>query len=273
MRSFVLLLLLFVPPLASAADRDPAGYEQVLLPIIADRPGAYGSHWRSELTIRNVGETPVQLFQTECVFFCDCPGFVGACTFGSPTLPHRHAELGLRPDQQHPDNLGRFVYVGKTDNPPVAWQLRVRDISREALNFGTEVPVIHEEEFLRGKTNLLDVPLDVRFRQHLRVYGISSPSGEAVVRVRLYGAQDNALLAEQLLILQPPAEDVRIPLPGERPPLPAYAELRLLTSKLRMPVPDRIRVEIQPETTGLRYWTFVAVTNNETQHVTLITPQ
>src|SRR5688500_10230727 len=97
MTSFFLPLLLLIPTLALAADRDPAGYEQVLLPIIVDRPGAHGSHWRSELEIRNAGDVPVQLFQAECVFFCDCPGFIGACTFGLPTLPHTHAELGLRP--------------------------------------------------------------------------------------------------------------------------------------------------------------------------------
>lgn len=36
---------------------------------------------------------------------------------------------------------------------------------------------------------------------------------------------------------------------------------------------DTVRAEIEPLTEGLRYWAFVSVTNNETQHVTTITPQ
>jgi hypothetical protein len=35
---------------------------------------------------------------------------------------------------------------------------------------------------------------------------------------------------------------------------------------------DKVRVEVTPLTEGLRFWTFVSITNNETQHVTTITP-
>src|SRR5260370_32300719 len=35
---------------------------------------------------------------------------------------------------------------------------------------------------------------------------------------------------------------------------------------------DRVRIEITPATDGLRLWAFVSVTNNETQHVTVIAP-
>lgn len=34
-----------------------------------------------------------------------------------------------------------------------------------------------------------------------------------------------------------------------------------------------VRVEVEPLGEGARFWAFVSVTNNETQHVTLITPQ
>ena len=37
--------------------------------------------------------------------------------------------------------------------------------------------------------------------------------------------------------------------------------------------PNAVRVEITPLTAGSRYWPFVSITNNDTQMVTLVTPQ
>jgi hypothetical protein len=34
-----------------------------------------------------------------------------------------------------------------------------------------------------------------------------------------------------------------------------------------------VRIEITPLTAGSRYWSFASVTSNETQIVTLVTPQ
>jgi hypothetical protein len=35
----------------------------------------------------------------------------------------------------------------------------------------------------------------------------------------------------------------------------------------------RARIEIEPTLPDMRVWAFVSITNNETQHVTLVTPQ
>jgi hypothetical protein len=42
---------------------------------------------------------------------------------------------------------------------------------------------------------------------------------------------------------------------------------------LAQPTVERVRLEIEPVTDGLRLWGFVTVVNNETQHATVITPQ
>jgi hypothetical protein len=36
---------------------------------------------------------------------------------------------------------------------------------------------------------------------------------------------------------------------------------------------ERIRLEITSDAPELRYWAFVSVTNNETQHITIITAE
>ncbi len=33
---------------------------------------------------------------------------------------------------------------------------------------------------------------------------------------------------------------------------------------------QKVRIEIEPQTTGIRYWAFVSVTNNETQQITTL---
>lgn len=52
---------------------------------------------------------------------------------------------------------------------------------------------------------------------------------------------------------------------------PLYAE-RMLDAYDRGVDSDRLRVEIEPATGQPPVWAFVSVTNNETQHVTAITP-
>ena len=54
----------------------------------------------------------------------------------------------------------------------------------------------------------------------------------------------------------------------------AYAQLDITDLlKLRKAWPAVARVEIVPRTPGSRYWAFVSLTNNQTQLVTLVTPQ
>ena len=48
--------------------------------------------------------------------------------------------------------------------------LRVRDVTREGLNFGTEIPVVRAREFRSSRVTLIGVPADSRFRNTLRVY-------------------------------------------------------------------------------------------------------
>ena len=255
-----------------ALDRDPAGYEQFLLPIYLQsaRPGAIGSQWVTELSARNEGETQAQFFQRECAFFCDCPGQIGTCVPGDGAAPHTLMRTSIQGDF-NPNNRGIFVYVSKNAAP--AFQLRVRDLSRSTESWGTELPIVRSGEFRSTPIHLLDVPLTEGFRQHLRVYGASSPSGAGVVRVRLYATDTNDVVAERLLSLVPPNGEHEIPAEGSRPALPSYADITPLTSVLATAGPDRVRVEIAPVTPGLRFWAFVAITHNQTQHVTLVTPQ
>lgn len=267
-----LICILFIATSLHGLEREPAGYEQYLLPVYLQsaRPGAFDSQWITEFTARNEGETPVQFFQEERAFFCDCPGMIGACAPGTLTQPHTQMRTSLQGDL-NPANRGVFVYVSK--NATTAFQLRVRDISRTSESWGTELPVVHSTDFRSSAIHLLDVPVRENYRQHLRIYGASSPSGTANVRARLYSSDGNDVLAERVLSLAPPHPDDRLQAESSRPARPAYAEITPLSSMLNAAGPETVRVEITPLTPGIRFWGFIAITNNETQHVTLVTPQ
>jgi hypothetical protein len=55
---------------------------------------------------------------------------------------------------------------------------------------------------------------------------------------------------------------------------PAYAEIADLVEAFpQIAAYERLRIRIEPLTPGMRYWAFVTITDNMTQHVTVVSPQ
>jgi len=277
MKSTIAVFLLLAARSLHAVDRDPAGFERVLIPLVfqSERPGAYGSRWVSDLIIRNESDSPVQIFQSECSFFCECVGFECETV---PTPAHsRFGEYGAF-DSFNPTSPGALIYIGRSAGSAVAMQSRIRDVSRLNQSWGTEVPVVRESDLLSGTAYLLDVPLDPRFRLHLRAYAVSSLTGEAHLRATVLDDATGEILAVVPLRLNPGGvggQAGRQPLlEGQRPSHPAYAEIGALHTLIPAGRgTTRLRVMLTPESPGLKYWAFLAITNNDTQHVTLVTPQ
>ena len=271
-RTLALIIIVCTLPLR-AVDRNPAGYERVLLPVVLDsggRPGAHGAVWTTDVHIRNESAAMVHIFEFGCAFFCTCVAF--ECET-RPTNPGQIYVPGSGTNTIDRRNVGRLIYVGRDNANDVPMNLRIRDVSRSATNFGTEVPVVREADLhIDTPIRLLGVPIEPLFRQHLRVYGISSPSGTGVLRVRVFDRDSDVVLGERELLLTP-GIGKNIARDDELVGYPSYDEV----SDLRVLVPvgfvGRVRVEVSSLTSGLKYWAMVSVTNNETQHVTLVTPQ
>lgn len=250
----------------SAAE---AQYEKVLLPIYLDGTinGANGSRWQTDFWIRNNGPNAVTLAPWTCPANQVCPAVFPITRTLQPGETLRNLPAFFRPPTA---NVSRMLYVTRKEAAHVSMQLRFADVSRAELNGGTEVPLIREHEALPGTTNLLNVPTDSRFRLMLRVYDLDQT--EARFRVNVYGhGEGTAGTLEhsvELTATSPESGDFRS--------VAAYAqynldELRLLPRLV--PLPAALRIEIQPLTPGSRFWAFVSVTNNDTQLVTLVTPQ
>ena len=252
---FSLLMLVLV----ISADRGfvyGVEFERVLLPIIlnSEVPGAFGSRWTSDLLVRNDNDEPVIVTPS----LSPCPI---ECATGAVS-PH----VSLRPAVSlrfpYP---GAFLFVSRPGNARVSFNLRVLDVSRQALTWGTEIPVVREKDVRTDAITLLNVPTDSRFHTMLRVYDFDGAADDQV-RLRIYAANDQTAFADSIVTLRSPS--------GLPEPIPGYAQIGNLTDTYPQLVSaDRLRIEITPVTQGVRFWAFVSVTNNDTQHVTTITPQ
>jgi hypothetical protein len=232
--------------------------ERILLPLLT-RPvfGRGGSEFHTDLRIEH--RWSGQGLRDLITIY----GLQPSC----PCLPTDTAYNGLGVDVDVPiltENVelmpagspGRFMYVDESQLPRLTMNLRVHDVSRPALNFGTEMPIVRERDFVDPTQDivLVNVPTDARFRNTLRIYGTKADRATITVE----GEEP------QFVELQG----------GSTPFEPAYAIFgnfpvgttprRVTISLSGSPVPPEQK---QP------YWAFITVTNNETQVITTITPQ
>lgn len=163
----------------------------------------------------------------------------------SPWRPGIPPKTGMKPPvRPRPigHQPGKFIWVLKSEAPALKFNLRVQDLSRQSLTWGTEIPVVREAEFTSGALHLLSVPIHVRFCQTLRIYqALNTGEVPGEVRVQLFRMNGDGLFPTEGPVLH---EEV-VTLSPEGPPyeyVPGYSELG-------------------------------GFTNNETQHVTTITPR
>lgn len=243
----LLLSFLFVPALAYGIE-NPV---ELLVPLSTDEiPGGYGSRWVTRLWVLNSSDTPLDIGGVlNCV--------VLPCITKVTVEPHTAFEF-TQASRQLPGSPGILILADGTRKHDLSVRLRVQDLSRQSLTWGTEIPTIWESDLLVQEADLLPVPIDPRFRQTLRIYHLGPA---ATFFVNAYSLQNGGLVGSATLSTTD----------GLETRYPASAEIGV--SALLGNLPEgQVRIEVVPPT-DLRYWTFISVTNNETQHVTSITPQ
>jgi hypothetical protein len=245
-----------------------SNYERVLLPVYLDGtvPGANGSRWRTDLWLRNNGSEGVALAPWPCPDGGTCPAVFPLTRTVLPGETLRGLLPFFRPPTSNPS---RVLFIEKANAKNVSMNLRIFDESRAAVDAGAEIPVVHERDFLTTKTQLHAVPLFGAYRVMLRVYDTAQTS--ARFRVRVYGERVGTNQGVPITEFDLTATTRQT---GEFRYEAAYADYSGLTDLLQLPnvFPEFVRFEIEPLTSGSRYWAFVSVTNNDTQRVTLITP-
>lgn len=226
----------------------PQTFERVLLPVFTPPVhGAFGSEFHTDLRIgarRDVLE--IYGLDQNCEILCIPPGFT------NPYLLFAGNEV--KPNQAlYNGKPGRFLYLPAEQIDALSANLRVHDVSRADLNFGTEIPVVRQRDFVADSVVLLGVPTDPRFRNTLRIYGFDASTVTVYVEGR------------------PP---VQVPLQeGTDVFDPAYA---VFTDFPVGSEPVTVIIEAEVHFSPVIFapiWAFVTVTNNETQVISTISPQ
>jgi hypothetical protein len=161
-----------------------------------------------------------------------------------------------------------MLYVEKSQARNIAFNLRFSDISRSLIDGGVEMPVVREAEMLDRTAQLFDVPLTPGFRVLLRVYDVAYSS--SAFSVLVFPQAEN----EDQPVVYWGQIQATTAVGNEFRSKAAYGSLDI-TSLLRetRQWPEKARIEIVPLTPGSRFWAFASITSNDTQIVTLVTPQ
>lgn len=230
---------------------DPSLFERILIPVIYNGAGAQGSQWRTDVVMHNHSNAFIpRLFTQEQLTGC-APGYCDV-----PLEPGETRELGI---VDAPG--GYLMHVARGQQDDLAINILFRDLTRQSTALGAEMPVVRESEFLSGRSAILNVPTDPKYRIALRGYAFYY----GTIRFNVYRMDGTLLLENGFLSLirgndVTPYHDVIGDLMERYPQLAGMGPFRIVFEGLGSIGDDR-------------YWVFASITNNETQHVTLITPQ
>ncbi|MEA2462784.1 MAG: hypothetical protein QOJ98_531 [Acidobacteriota bacterium] len=232
--------------------------ERVLFPVNLRAAGAFGSDWRSDIVIRNDG--PVTIETTPLFWFDPA----------SPILP---IPLPIPPNGkgtfiQRERDGGEFLHMPRGLEEKLSYAVHVVDRSRSDVDLGTEVPVVRAED-TDSVVKLLQIPVGQLYRAKLRVYDIDV--NRSVLVTVHDPAMEAPVLQRTLTLTGIPVCPVALCLP-DRPGF-AVLDLEGLPELQGGSFPAGVDITITAPTDGARLWGFVTVTNNDTQHVTVYTPQ
>lgn len=228
-------------------------FDRLLLPVFTPPiRGAFGSEFRTELKMSldraSAARVPVY-------------GLMDPKIYGDSPWELHPDVRSLRVDEGF-GNPGRFLYVPKGTAKELSMNLRAYDVSRAGQNYGTQIPIVPESAFATdgyaSRLGLIGVPTSPPFRSTLRIYGTPDWGTLLYVDIEMHGV----------------TETRSVPLlPSGNPYEPSYAEISLPDGGI---VNIWITVYTPPISALLPapdIWAFVSVTNNETQHITTITPR
>lgn len=232
--------------------------DRVLIPSVANTalPGAFGSRWVTEIAAQNptsqtANMLPASWFSSGGVII---------------TLPTVRLEAGeARNLIELPDSPHGIILYRASE---VLFAARVRDLSRALDTWGTSLPVVRETMLGIGPITVLNVPNSERFRVALRLYDFS-PDGALPLEgnefeIEVFTLTGTTALArfkvptELLLDARGSSQSIRF----------AY----VTDLRVGRDAGERLRLVVRT-TVPTKMWGFASITNNETQHVTVIAPE
>jgi hypothetical protein len=231
---------------------DESLFERILIPVLSEGPGAFGAQWTTDAFVENASAHNVPFFRAPFPTPpCASPR---ECDFAP--IP---AGTTRRIDPSYP--TGIFLYPERGSD--IRLNVLVRDLSRQSEALGAEVPVIREDDWKEGEISLLNVPSDSRFRVSLRVYIEEETQAFLAVPLRIYRMNSATPLVDTFMSLDRAHNGL----------IPATGFIGDLAANFAIPTGEPLRIEVGQPATGEKFFAFASVTNNATQHVTIMSPQ
>ncbi|HEX6178703.1 MAG TPA: hypothetical protein VF057_10120, partial [Thermoanaerobaculia bacterium] len=233
-------------------------FTPVLFPVFSMAQGVLGSIWETEASVYN--DNPYTLITTYGTLFnvlchlCDPPP--------PPGVPAHTSAIAYASALGFVTDRGYTIFFPRDVARNLSFGLLVRDLSRQAEALGTEVPVVREDEWYDRPFSLLNVPTDSRFRVALRVY---TRVQSTPVRIRIRPMEGDSVLVDAQLVTTASG--------GEGPQHGAVVVNNLLSVYPQLAGNPQVRIEVIPPDANTETWAFASITNNTTQHVTVISPQ
>jgi hypothetical protein len=232
--------------------------ERILLPVAASGPGPNSARFETEILITNAGDESV-------------PVSGAAVLWNSGISPPPVPGVSPHTTRTFTDSLyqayahtGAFIYVPARLARDVITKVRIHDTSRDDAAFGVEMPAVSDLDFA-ATVRLTGIPTDARFRSTLRVYAYDARNfGPVTLRVR--DNADGTLLATVPVALNAPSQ-------GEEDLFPAAAQRSLDSIIAPLRGHARLRIDIADSDAVRPIWGFISITNNQTQEITVVTPQ
>ncbi|MCM2313953.1 MAG: hypothetical protein NDJ92_02210 [Thermoanaerobaculia bacterium] len=262
MRSKLVLFWLavaLVPASVVAAQSQPGERQRVLVPLAfaagTTVPGAYGTVWIGEVWVANESSEDIQTLRSQQ---CQqgCP---------DPELPAKsqRAISALPPGER--SDAGAFLYVPGYLAADVFFSARVLEVTRRAQPTGFAVPVVRESDYFTTAVMFPGVPAGAAVRSSLRIYDATSQGGRAFL-VEMVGENGDTIASIPVTLSDGTSlESLDL--------IPASVAVHNLENVLAgdTGVRDLFHIRISPIGDVSPYWAFVSVTDNETQHVLMIT--
>ena len=279
--TLVLIVACYCVPTIAA---DTTNTERVLFPVWTDSPvaGVNGSKWVADAMINNPDDTAVGVYPVVSQYGRAAGAIGRRTTWDLTFIPDTVFGLG---NGTGDDIAGRIAYINRSSADQLIYIDRLYDVTRSPA-FAVDIPVVREKDLKTSRITLAHVPFDSRVRLMLRVYDpFQTPDAEVAVQFWSEWPVSNAgggpfatpptpqLLGSTNLKLHTTA---RPPSGSDLDVEPAYAQLPIsadMLSNIPAYSAAAFLVDIEPVTAGLRFWAFVSVTDNSTQHVMVIAPR
>jgi hypothetical protein len=156
-----------------------------------------------------------------------------------------------------------YIYLPKADAAQLRLMLQTESgsINRdEERRFFTELPIVRDSDFKTGKMQFVGVRIDPNWRQSLRLYGLDGRDVADIV-MRVYSMESGALMKEDTFHLWPLAWANDLGLEAA----PSFAMECDLSEDPSL-IGHVVRIELEPVKAETRYWSFLSMTSNRTQH-------